>query len=47
MSRRTARTIPAAPRSAANDAIAVVLGLGLYAGFLFGLHTWLIGIPIL
>ena len=46
MSRRTARVIPTAPPSAANDAIAVVAGLGVYAAFLFGLHTWLIGIPI-
>jgi len=46
LSRRTARTIPMAPRSAANDAIAIIAGLGLYAGFLFGIHSWLIGVPI-
>jgi len=46
MSRRTPRMIAMAPRSAVNDAIAIVAGLGLYAGFLFGLHTWLTGVPI-
>jgi len=45
--RRKARVIPGAPESAANDIIAVVVGLGLYVGFVGWLHLWLIGIPIL
>jgi len=42
---RTPRPIPGAPSSRYNDAIAVVLGLALYAAFILGLHEWLIGIP--
>lgn len=41
---RPERTIPTAPRSPANDAIAVVLGLGLYLAFVLWLHEVLIGI---
>jgi uncharacterized membrane protein len=33
-----------APPSKANDIIAVVAGLGLYAAFVLGLHHWLIGV---
>jgi uncharacterized membrane protein len=35
---------PHAPRSRFNDLIAVVLGLALYAAFLFRLHAMLIGV---
>jgi uncharacterized membrane protein len=38
------RAVPGAPPSAANDAIAVVGGLVVYAAFLFGVHRWLIGV---
>lgn len=31
----------------ANDIQAVVLGLGAYAAFLFGVHHWLIGVPLI
>jgi len=47
MGRRTPRTIPGAPASAANDVIAVVVGIGLYVGFVGWLHIWLIGVPVL
>lgn len=30
-----------------NDMIAVVAGLALYFAFVFGLHEWLIGVPVL
>lgn len=35
-----------APASKWNDAIAVVVGLAIYAWFVAGLHQWLIGVPI-
>lgn len=44
MSGRSQRPLPGAPRSRANDIIAVVAGLALYVAFIFGLHTWLIGV---
>jgi uncharacterized membrane protein len=47
MGRRAQRTIPGAPASAANDIIAVVVGLGLYVGFVGWLHIWLIRVPAL
>jgi len=47
MKHRTARIIPGALASKANDVIAVVLGLGLYAAFVFWLHTRLIGMPLI
>lgn len=47
MKRRTQRTIPSLPLSRANDLIAVVGGLGLYAAFVLWLHGWLIGIPLI
>ena len=40
----TARPVPGAPPSAANDAIAVVGGLLLYALFVWRGHAWLIGV---
>ncbi|MFZ2653216.1 MAG: NnrU family protein [Burkholderiaceae bacterium] len=44
LKRRPARAVPAAPASPANDAIALVGGLVLYAGFALWGHAWLIGV---
>lgn len=44
MKRRTALPVPGMPASRFNDALAVILGLGLYVGFLFGLHEKLFGV---
>ena len=44
--KRPVRPVPGAPPGAANDAIAVVAGLAIYAAFLFGVHRWLIGVPL-
>lgn len=33
--------------SARNDAIAIILGLVVYALFVWKLHTWLIGVPVI
>jgi uncharacterized membrane protein len=44
MKYRTQRPVPAAPASKINDVIAVVVGIGLYVGFVFWLHAWLIGV---
>ena len=44
LKRRTPLPVSGAPPSKYNDMIAVVLGLGLYVGFIFGLHMWLIGV---
>lgn len=41
---RTADPVPGAPPGKYNDLIAIVAGLGLYAAFLLGLHTWLFGV---
>jgi uncharacterized membrane protein len=38
------RVIPGAPPGRANDAIALVGGLVIYAAFLAGVHRWLIGV---
>lgn len=46
MKRRPQRDIPRAPKSAFNDIIAVVGGLGIYLAFVFWLHASLIGIAI-
>jgi uncharacterized membrane protein len=42
---RPARPLPSAPMSGANDMIAVVVGLVLYAVFVFWAHEWLFGMP--
>ena len=42
--RRPARPVPGAPPRPANDVIVVVLGLALYALFLWGAHQWLTGV---
>ena len=47
MKRRTQRPVPGIPPSRANDLIAVVGGLALYAAFIFWLHGWLIGVPLI
>jgi uncharacterized membrane protein len=44
LKRRTPIPVPGAPPSKFNDAIAIILGLALYVAFVFGLHTWLIGV---
>jgi uncharacterized membrane protein len=44
MTRRVQRPIQRAPPAAWNDAVALLAGLALYAGFLFGLHGWLFGV---
>jgi uncharacterized membrane protein len=45
--KRDSRTIPSLPGAKYNDLISVVAGLGLYITFLFWVHLWLIGIPII
>ena len=47
MKRRTPRAIPALPASGINDLIAVIGGIALTVAFLYGLHTWLFGIPVI
>lgn len=47
LKRRTQRPVPGIASGQANDLIAVVGGLALYAAFVFGLHRWLIGVPII
>jgi len=47
MKHRTQRPVPGIPPSRANDLIAVVGGLALYAAFVFWLHGWLIGVPLI
>ncbi len=42
--RPVARKLPGAPPSAANDVIALVGGLALYAVFVAWAHRWLIGV---
>ena len=42
---RKAHPVPAAPAAAANDIIAVILGLAVYIAFGFWLHLRLIGVP--
>ena len=45
--RAVQRSVPGAPPGAANDIVAVVGGLGVYAAFLFKVHGWLTGMPLL
>jgi len=47
MKRRTQRPVPGIPPSRANDLMAVVGGLALYAAFVLWLHGWLIGVPLI
>jgi len=44
MKRRVQRPLPGAPAGRFNDAIALVLGLGLYVAFVAVGHRWLIGV---
>lgn len=44
LKRRTPLPVPGAPPSRFNDALAIILGLGLYLAFIFGLHAWLFGV---
>ncbi|MGB5539361.1 MAG: NnrU family protein, partial [Gammaproteobacteria bacterium] len=46
LKRRPAQDVPALPASRFNDALAIVLGLALYAAFVFWGHGWLIGVPL-
>ena len=47
MTHRAPRPVPGLPRTRFNDLVAITAGLGLYLAFLFGLHGWLIGVPLL
>lgn len=47
LARRPARRMIVLPAGMANDFIAVVGGLALYAAFIFGLHARLFGVPVL
>ena len=42
--RRPPQGLRTAPKRPWNDAVAVVLGLAVYAFFLFGAHRWLFGV---
>ncbi len=44
---RAARPIPRLPAGRWNDAIAIALGLALYAAFIFKLHGLLTGMPLM
>lgn len=44
LKRRVQKPMVALPKSGANDIIAVVVGLGLYVGFVLHLHVALIGV---
>lgn len=47
LKRRPPKPTPSAPPRAANDAVAVVLGLAAYGAFVLWLHGLLIGVPVL
>jgi len=47
MSRRIQRPLHELPGSRINDLLAIVVGLGIYIAFLFGVHGWLIGVPLI
>lgn len=44
MKHRVQRPLPGPPERPINDAIAVVVGLALYAAFVIRVHLWLIGV---
>jgi uncharacterized membrane protein len=44
---RPGTPVPRAPPSPANDLIAVILGLALYAAFAVWLHAWLFNTPVI
>jgi uncharacterized membrane protein len=39
-----AHDVPVLPAGPINDVLVVVIGLAIYAAFLFGVHRWLIGV---
>jgi uncharacterized membrane protein len=45
--RRVPTAVPGAPPGRYNDLLAVLLGLALYAAFIWRLHAMLIGVPLL
>jgi len=47
LKRRTPHPVPAMSPGRYNDLLAVVIGLALYAAFIVGLHTWLIGVAVI
>jgi uncharacterized membrane protein len=47
LKRRTPPGVPALPASRANDLVAVIGGLALYAAFILWLHERLIGVPVI
>jgi uncharacterized membrane protein len=47
MRHRQQRPLPFSVKAKTNDATAVIIGLLIYAGFLFWLHGQLIGVPLL
>jgi uncharacterized membrane protein len=47
MRRRRQRPLPFTLKAKTNDATAVIIGLLIYAGFVFWLHGRLIGVPLL
>jgi uncharacterized membrane protein len=44
LKRRVQRPVPGAPPSRANDIVATVAGLALYAAFVLWWHAWLFGV---
>jgi len=44
LKRRTPLSVHGTPPSRFNDALAIILGLGLYLLFIFWLHEWLFGV---
>lgn len=47
MAKRQQRPLPLTLRSKLNDGLALVFGLLIYVGFVFWVHSHLIGVPIL
>ncbi len=47
MAHRTERPVPGLPITRFNDLITIITGLGIYVAFLYGLHEWLIGAPLI
>jgi uncharacterized membrane protein len=43
---RPQRPLPEKKPSPQNDLIAVVVGLGLFAAFVMGVHAWAFGVPV-
>jgi len=46
LKRRPAKATSSVNSWAMNDSIAVIGGLGIYVGFVLGVHLWLTGMPI-